>query len=245
MRPSEQPAHEGTTPLPAHAPPPHTHTHPQPHTHTTPSGAAGLVSLDWNPAGTGPAAAGSRACGDHAAGSQRPPGYYRPGGAAVSAPPARRTCLWDAVSAPADDTGLSGPASWGAAALLPAEPCGTGPDVGRAPTGRDGKIWALSGCASTGRRITLWHLCPALVTAGPGGWPWVYSIMLEQLKCPKNSRQVSHGATFRGTSDGNPAWWVIPHFPQLLHSELKVDYMSILSQCEEGLQPLCLPLSRP
>lgn len=111
-----------------------------------------------------------------------------------------------------------------------AEPCGTGPDVGRAPTGRNGKSWAPADAPALGDGSPSGHLCPALITASPGGWPWVYSIHARTTEMPKELVTSKSWSNLRGTSDGNPAWWVSPCFPQLLHSELKVDYLSILSQ---------------
>ena len=93
-----------------------------------------------------------------------------------------------------------------AAHPCPAEPCGTGPDVGRAPTGRDGKIWALADAPALGDGSHSGHLCPALVTAGPGGWPWVYSIRARTTEMPKEFVTSESWSNLRGTSDGNPAW---------------------------------------
>lgn len=131
--PSEQPAH-GDHPLSQPTAP--THTHPQPHTHYTLwGGRPGIPRL--KPGRNRPGSRGKQACGDHAVGSQRAlrvingPG----GGRRVCAPARRTTSGTRSRRPPTTPASLANlPESRGAPAQQ--EPCGTGPDVGRAPTGR-------------------------------------------------------------------------------------------------------------
>lgn len=135
------------------------------HTHTTPSGAAGRerpVSLDSNPAGTGPAAAGSRPAATMLSDRSALRVINGPGGAAVSAPrlggPASGTRSRRPPTTPAS---LAQP-PWGAAAPLSSRALWHWAWCRASPDWQKWQELGTSGCASTGRRITLWTLVPSL-----------------------------------------------------------------------------------
>lgn len=102
------------------------------------------------------------------------------------------------------------------------EPCGTGPDIGRAPTGGDGKSWAPADAPALGGGSPSGLLRPALVTASPGGSPWVCPIRAWTIEMPKELVKSESLRNLRGTPNRNPPWCAIP-FCHSLHRELKVD----------------------